>query len=233
MIYLGIAAVLYSQKRLSAMGLTKADRLDYQPLFLIVSAIMFVSVGVLFLKIKEPKLTKENQDLRRSIPNGISLKRMPPGTRCSPSPSAKVSAFCSRRSPFVRGLQRCDYLVHDLRRKRHGLGPRRRVHVPSSRPAAQSSPYIPVGALASKNRAQEDHPAGRTFYLPHALRSAMCSRRTFLPSTPSCSSSSRSWGLAWAAINVNSLPMVVEMCRAQISASLPAITTPPPWPRRS
>ena len=68
MIYLGIAAVLYSQKRLSAMGLTKADRLDYQPLFLIVSAIMFVSVGVLFLKIKEPKLTKETQELEAQHP---------------------------------------------------------------------------------------------------------------------------------------------------------------------
>ena len=58
-LYLAVAAVLYSQKRLDAMGLTKADRLDYQPLFLIVSAIMFVSVGILFLTIKEPRLAKE------------------------------------------------------------------------------------------------------------------------------------------------------------------------------
>ena len=60
-LYLAVAAILYSQKRLDAMGLTKADRLDYQPLFLIVSAIMFVSVGILFLTIKEPRLAKENQ----------------------------------------------------------------------------------------------------------------------------------------------------------------------------
>ncbi|MFR1259493.1 MAG: MFS transporter [Oscillospiraceae bacterium] len=62
-LYLAVAAILYSQKRLDAMGLTKADRLDYQPLFLIVSAIMFVSVGILFLTIKEPRLAKEHQKL--------------------------------------------------------------------------------------------------------------------------------------------------------------------------
>lgn len=93
MIYLGIAAVLYSQKRLSAMGLTKADRLDYQPLFLIVSAIMFVSVGVLFLKIKEPKLTKENQDLEAQHPEWNLAETDASGHEVLPKPVKKSLGF--------------------------------------------------------------------------------------------------------------------------------------------
>ena len=66
-LYLGITSVLYSQSRLETIE-AAGGRVNYQPLFMIVSAIMFVSIGVLFLTIKEPKLTAENQALEAQHP---------------------------------------------------------------------------------------------------------------------------------------------------------------------
>lgn len=41
---------------------------NYQPLFMVVSAIMFVAIAVLFLTIKEPKLVAEQQKLEAQHP---------------------------------------------------------------------------------------------------------------------------------------------------------------------
>ena len=60
MIYLALAAVLYPNKKVAGL-----EHVNYQPLFMIVAAIMFVSVGILFLTIKEPKLTAENRALEK------------------------------------------------------------------------------------------------------------------------------------------------------------------------
>ena len=39
-------------------------------------------------------------------------------------------------------------------------------------------------------------------------------------------------GIAWATINVNSFPMVVEMCSGGNVGKYTGFTTPPPWRRR-
>ena len=53
-IYLGIASVLYNKGRTAGL-----DHVDYLPLFVIVAAIMVVSVAIVFLTVKEPKLEAE------------------------------------------------------------------------------------------------------------------------------------------------------------------------------
>ena len=195
MIYLGIAAVLYSQKRLSAMGLTKADQLDYQPLFLIVSAIMFVSVGVLFLTIKEPKLAKENQDLEAQHPEWNLAETDASGHEVLPKPVKKSLGFLlASIALWFAGYNGVTTWFTTYVASVMGQGLGARPHAFSSRPAAQSSPTFLSARWPLKLDARRPY-SWAYFYLPHALRSAMCSRRTFLPSTPSCSSSSRSWGL--------------------------------------
>jgi len=62
-LYLGVAAVLYPNSKTAGL-----DHVNYQPLFIVVSAIMFVAVAVLFLTIREPKLTAENQALEKQHP---------------------------------------------------------------------------------------------------------------------------------------------------------------------
>ena len=56
-LYLALAAVLYPASR------KVAGHVDYQPLFIIVSLIMAVSVLVLALTVKEKRLSEENRAL--------------------------------------------------------------------------------------------------------------------------------------------------------------------------
>ena len=62
-IYLAIAAVLYPNSKV--LGL---DHVNYQVLFIAVSAIMLIAVGIMFATIREPQLTAENQALEAEHP---------------------------------------------------------------------------------------------------------------------------------------------------------------------
>ena len=62
-IYLGIAAAAYPNSKTECLA-----HVDYQLLFVVVSAIMFTAVGALFLTIKEPKLTARNRALEEKHP---------------------------------------------------------------------------------------------------------------------------------------------------------------------
>ena len=207
-LYLGVAAVLYSQKRLDAMGLTKADRLDYQPLFLIVSAIMFVSVGVLFLTIKEPKLAKENQDLEAQHPETDSS-----GHEVLPKPVKKSLGFLlASIALWFAGYNGVTtwFTTYVASVMGQGLGGASTCLLIATGGAIVS--YIPVGALAAKIGRK------RTIQLGVILLAA-CFALGYVLTTSFSSINAVMFlvfalvGLAWAAINVNSLPMVVEMCR--------------------
>ncbi len=62
-IYLGIAAVMYPNSKTAGL-----IHVNYPPLFIVVSAIMVVSIIVLYLTIKEPKLVAENKALEEKHP---------------------------------------------------------------------------------------------------------------------------------------------------------------------
>ena len=213
MIYLGIAAVLYSQKRLSAMRLTKADRLNYQPLFLIVSAIMFVSVGVLFLKIKEPKLAKENQELEAQHPEWNLAETDASGHEVLPKSVRKSLGFLlASIALWFAGYNGVTtwFTTYVASVMGQGLGGASTCLLIATGGAIVS--YIPVGALASKIGRKKTIQLG-------VLLLAACFALGYVLTTRFSSINAVMFlvfalvGLAWAAINVNSLPMVVEMCR--------------------
>ena len=58
LLYLAVAAVLYPNAKIAGLA-----HVNYQPLFIVVAAIMFVAVGALFLTIKEPRLVAGNKAL--------------------------------------------------------------------------------------------------------------------------------------------------------------------------
>lgn len=70
-IYLAIAAIMYPNAKTAGLA-----HINYQPLFLVVAAIMFISVGLLFIFINEPKLVEKTKNWNISIRNGIWLKMM-------------------------------------------------------------------------------------------------------------------------------------------------------------
>lgn len=59
---------------------------NYQPLFMVVSAIMFVAIAVLFLTIKEPKLVAEQQKLEAQHPEWNLAEDDGSGSETCPSP---------------------------------------------------------------------------------------------------------------------------------------------------
>jgi MFS family permease len=94
LLYLGVAAALYPNAKVAGLS-----HVDYQPLFLVVSAIMFLAVGAMFLTVREPKLTAENQALEKRHPEWNLATRTPRAMRCCPRPSSAASASCWPPSP--------------------------------------------------------------------------------------------------------------------------------------
>ena len=212
-VYLGVAAVLYSQKRLEALGLSGADRLDYQPLFLIVSAIMFVSVGILFLTIKEPKLAEENQALEAQHPEWNLAEQDGAGHEVLPKPVKRSLGFLlASIALWFMGYNGVTtwFTTYVDTVMGQGLGGASTCLLIATGGAIVS--YIPIGALASKIGRKKTIQLG-------VILLAVCFALGYVLTTSFSSINAVMFlvfalvGLAWAAINVNSLPMVVEMCR--------------------
>ena len=87
-LYLGVAAVLYPNSKTAGL-----DHVNYQPLFIVVSAIMFVAVAALFLTIREPKLTAENQALEKQRPEWNLAQDDGSGHETLPKPVKKSLGF--------------------------------------------------------------------------------------------------------------------------------------------
>ena len=65
-LYLAVAAVMYPNTKIAGLA-----HVNYQPLFLVVSAVMLVSVAVLFLTVKEPKLAEDDGSGNEVLPKPV------------------------------------------------------------------------------------------------------------------------------------------------------------------
>ena len=211
-LYLGITSVLYSQSRLEAIE-AAGGRVNYQPLFMIVSAIMFVSIGVLFLTIKEPKLTAENQALEAAHPEWNLAIEDSAGHEVLPAPVKRSLGFllASIALWFIgyNGVTTW-FTTYVSEVMGQGLGGASTCLLIATAGAIVS--YIPVGQIASKIGRKKTILGGVIllavcFALGYVLTTAYQSINVIMFVVFALV------GLAWAAINVNSLPMVVEMCR--------------------
>ena len=211
-LYLAITSVLYSQSRLEAIE-AAGGRVNYQPLFMIVSAIMFVSIGVLFLTIKEPKLTAENQALEAQHPEWNLAIEDSAGHEVLPAPVKRSLGFllASIALWFIgyNGVTTW-FTTYVSEVMGQGLGGASTCLLIATAGAIVS--YIPVGQIASKIGRKKTILGGIIllavcFALGYVLTTAYQSINVIMFVVFALV------GLAWAAINVNSLPMVVEMCR--------------------
>ena len=211
-LYLAITSVLYSQSRLEAIE-AAGGRVNYQPLFMIVSAIMFVSIGVLFLTIKEPKLTAENQALEEQHPEWNLAIEDSAGHEVLPAPVKRSLGFllASIALWFIgyNGVTTW-FTTYVSEVMGQGLGGASTCLLIATAGAIVS--YIPVGQIASKIGRKKTILGGVIllavcFALGYVLTTAYQSINVIMFVVFALV------GLAWAAINVNSLPMVVEMCR--------------------
>ena len=207
-IYLAVAAVMYPNSKVLGM-----DHVNYQPLFLVVAGIMTVSIVVLFLTIREPKLAAENQALEAEHPEWNLAEDDGSGNEVLPSDVRRSLSFllASIALWFIgyNGITTW-FTTYVDKVMGQGRGGASTCLLIATGGAIIS--YIPIGQIA--------HKVGRrkTIMIGIVLLAA-CFLSGFFLTTAFHSINAIMFivfalvGFAWAAINVNSLPMVVEMCR--------------------
>lgn len=207
-LYLAVAAVMYPNSKVQGLA-----HVNYQPLFLVVSAIMFVAVGVLFLTIKEPKLTAENRELETKYPEWNLARDDGSGNQVLPAPVKRSLGFLlASIALWFAGYNGVTtwFTTYISVVMGQGLGGASTCLLVATAGAIVS--YIPIGALASKIGRKKTIMGG-------IILLAACFLLGFVLTTVYSSINAVMFvvfalvGLAWAAINVNSLPMVVEMCK--------------------
>ena len=206
-LYLALAAVLYPASR------KVAGHVDYQPLFIIVSLIMAVSVLALALTVKEKKLSEENRALEKQHPDWNLAAKDESGNEVLPKEVKRSLTFllASISLWFIAYNGVTTWFTKYIEQVMgEGLGGASTCLLVATAGAICS--YIPIGALAAKIGRK------RTIQLGVALLT-LCFLLGFVLTCTSSVITPVMYvvfalvGLAWAAINVNSLPMVVEMCR--------------------
>jgi len=221
-IYLGIAAVLYSTKNVEANytlgtfvdaeGNTVAV-VDYTVLFAVVAALMVAAVAVLFLTTRENRLAQLNREYEQAHPEEILTETTDDGKETLPKNVRRSLGFllASIALWFIgyNGVTTW-FTTYVSRVMGEGLGGASTCLLVGTAGAIVS--YIPIGNLASKIGRR------RTILAGAGLLAACFAAGYFLTVnataiTPIMYVLFALVGLAWAAINVNSLPMVVEMCK--------------------
>ncbi|OUN25005.1 MFS transporter [Pseudoflavonifractor sp. An85] len=207
-LYLAVAAVLYPTSKTEGL-----EHINYQPLFLVVSLIMLVSVVVLFVTTREPELARKNQELEREHPEWNLAEDDGAGHEVLPAPVKRSLGFLltSIALWFIgyNGVTTwfTKYVAEVMG---EGLGGASTCLLVATAGAIVS--YIPIGMVASRIGRKKTILCG-------VVLLAACFMMGFVLTTVYSSIQPIMYvvfalvGLAWAAINVNSLPMVVEMCR--------------------
>ncbi len=207
-LYLGVAAALYPNAKVQGLA-----HVDYQPLFIVVSAIMFVAVAALFLTVKEPKLAAANKALEAEHPewnlaadDGSGNEVLPPAVRRS------LGFLLASIALWFIGYNGVTtwFTTYVANVMGQALGGASTCLLIATGGAIIS--YIPIGALASKIGRRKTIMGGivllsACFLLGYVLTTTYSSINLIMFIVFALV------GLAWAAINVNSLPMVVEMCK--------------------
>ena len=200
-LYLGLAAVLYPASKTKGV-----EHVSYRPLFFIVSMIMVVAVVVLYLTIKEPKLEAAHPEWNLATDDGTGHEVLPaPVKRSLSFLLVSISLWFIGYNGVTTWFTKYVEAVMG-----EGLGGASTCLLVATAGAIVS--YIPIGALAAKIGRKRTIQCGivllaACFMLGYVLTTTYSSIQPIMYVVFALV------GLAWAAINVNSLPMVVEMCR--------------------
>ena len=207
-LYLVITSVLYSSSRVAGL-----EHVNYLPLFAIVAGIMAVSVGILFAAIREKKLHEENMALEAEHPEWNLAEVDESGNEKLPSAVRRSLGFLlASIALWFIGYNAIETWFTTFADKMWGMALGDATLCLTIATAGAICSYIPVGIAASRVGRR------RTILFGVLLLTACFGsgyvytlfNNTFHPALYALFALV---GVAWASINVNSLPMVVEMCR--------------------
>lgn len=208
-IYLILTTFMYSKKRTEGLA-----HVNYQPLFIIVSAIMVVSVVILFFTIREPKLYAETKVYEDAHPeeNLAVTDEVTGKTKLPKDVKRSLGFLLSSIALWFMGYNAITtaFSKYATQEWNMSLGEANTCLTIATVGAIVS--YIPIGMIASKIGRKKTIMSG-------IILLAACFFGGYIFTLFSDQFSPILYalflliGLAWAAINVNSLPMVVEMCK--------------------
>ncbi len=205
--YLIITKLMYPASKTEGL-----DHVNYQPLFLIVSGIMVAAVVILILTIREPKLAAENAAYEEAHPEE-NLAEEKGGKEVLPKPVKRSLLFVLLSvSLWYIGYNGITTWFTVYADKMWGMKIGDASFCLTIAMAGAIATYIPAGIIASKIGRK------KTILIGVALLAATffsCFIYTLFRNTfsPVLYAVFVLVGMAWATINVNSLPMVVEMCK--------------------
>jgi len=207
-LYLGVTALLYPSARTQGL-----DHVNYQPLFIIVSCIMAAAVAVLLLTVREPELAAENRALEKKHPEWNLAEDDGSGNEKLPLPVKKSLGFLLASIALwyigYNGVTTW-FSTYVAEVMGEGIGGTATCLMVATVGAIVS--YVPIGIAASRVGRKKTILAGAALLAACFLAGFFLTRSSHTI-TPVMYVTFALVGLAWAAINVNSLPMVVEMCR--------------------
>ncbi|MBQ0018859.1 MAG: MFS transporter [Clostridiales bacterium] len=207
-LYLAVAAVMYPNSKVQGV-----EHVNYRPLFLVIAAIMIVSIVLLVITTNEPKLTEENRALEAEHPEWNLAEDDGSGNEVLPAPVKKSLGFllASIALWFIgyNGVTTW-FTTYVDQVMGQGLGGASTCLLIATAGAIVS--YIPIGNIAQRIGRKKTIQIGVVmlaicFLLGYFLTTSFNSINVVMFIVFALV------GFAWAAINVNSLPMVVEMCR--------------------
>ena len=221
-LYLGITAVLYSSSRIEAhytlgyiegVGGVRTAVVDYSTLFSVVSVIMVAAIAVLFATIREPRLYAKNQAYEAAHPEHNLAQTTADGGEELPK-AVKKSLTCLLLSISLwyigyNGVTTW-FSTYISRVMGEGIGGASTCLLVATGSAIVS--YIPAGNLASRIGRRKTIMGGVVLLASCFLMAAVLTSNATSITLPMYLLFALV-GPAWAAINVNSLPMVVEMCK--------------------
>ncbi len=207
-LFLIFSAVMYPESKTST-----ASHVNYQPLFLFISALIFVSIGLMLLTVKEPQWAKENEDLEKKHPEWNLTVEGKDHTSKLPKPVLRSMIFLLSSVAlwyFAYNALTTWFTSYVSTVMDKQLGFASTCFLVTNIGAIIF--FIPAGIIASKIGRKKTILIGvfcfgacfiAAFFITTAGSSALFSTmyaNFFII------------GASWALINVNSLPMVVEMC---------------------
>lgn len=207
-LYLLITSVLYSSARVAGLS-----HVNYLPLFAIVAGIMILAIAVLFATIRERKLEGEMREWEAAHPEeNLAVKDESGNEKLPPEVKRSLGFLLASIALWFIGYNAIETWFTTFADKMWGMALGDATLCLTIATAGAIVSYIPVGIIASRIGRKKTILTG-------VIILAGCFFAGYLYTLGSNSFHPALFalfalvGLAWASINVNSLPMVVEMCK--------------------
>ena len=206
-LYLIFTAVMYPESKTAG-----ADHVNYLPLFIAVMAVIFISLMIMIFFVNEPKLAKVQQEYEDAHPEENLTETTENNKAVMPKPVKRSLIFLLLSVAFwYIGYNGIVTFFTNFTQNVWGVGIGGASTCLTIATGAAIVCYIPAGIIASKIGRKKTIIAGALLLASSFLAGFIYTLfvNTFHPALYVLFALV---GIAWATINVNSFPMVVEMC---------------------